>query len=59
MPKCEHQIKLTAEEERLLNEEMYKVLCGGLDIVRQRSPNINNLPDRPPEDHPPIKITGT
>ena len=49
MKPCDHKIKLTKKEERLLNESIFKILCEGLDIVRQRFPNINDLTSRPQE----------
>jgi hypothetical protein len=50
MKPCSHKIKLTEEEERLLNESVFNILSEGLDIVRSRFPNINDLTCQPPEE---------
>jgi hypothetical protein len=50
--KCKDQIKLTPEEEKLLNESVYKILCEGLDIVRRRFPNLNDFSVKEPDPRP-------
>jgi hypothetical protein len=50
MKPCTNKVKLSEEEERLLNESVYNILCEGLDIVRERFQNINDLTCRPPEE---------
>lgn len=43
MKPCDHKIKMTPEEEKALNESVFKILCDGLDIVRTRFPHIGDV----------------
>lgn len=50
---CKDKLKLTPEEERLLNEQVFKILCDGLDVVRARSPTIKGISDEESNDKLP------
>lgn len=43
MKPCEHKIKMTPEEEKALNESVFKILSEGYRTVRERFPGIDDL----------------
>ena len=48
--KCKDQIKLTPEEEKLLNEQVFNIFCDCFRIVRARFPEITDPLNKQPDD---------